>query len=190
MEVENPTTEVAVKFDEVNLKKAERGDSSENVVQVDEKLKRNSLSKFFRFKSSLGSEEVAANASQDTIKKTSQFARIFQKKDKDEAVTTDVDLEVKQVAAKTSTMTRLFSKKGKLKDGSEAPASSRSYSMRGLVIPWISKKTSHMNIHQPSQLSLHKPSQMNLQEPLEDPLFDNDDVVQEIVDIVKSEETF
>lgn len=145
MEFENQVSDAVQNFADIKL---EIGEEDENVIKVDNKLKRNSLSKFFRFKGSSDTEEVPANASVKTSK-TSAMLSIFKKKEKEV-----VEVGTKE---KTSTLTRLFSKKEKEETGSEV-SPRRSFMMPRFVAPWISRKPSMVNLHQPSQMILKVPA--------------------------------
>lgn len=127
MEVEKQTTEMTQKFEDINL---QAGENVEIAIKkpldpVDDKLKRNSLSKFFRFKGLKGSAtEVTSTGGAEKIPKTNTLTRMFSKKEK------PTDLEM----------------------GSEAKTR-RSFIMRGLVVPWISSKPSIINLHKPLEVA-------------------------------------
>lgn len=102
-------------------------EAGEKIPTVDsaEKMKRNSLTKFFRLKS---------KSSKTDLNKA--FA--------DEAI---------KPASKIASLTRVFSKKPKdTEKGADKPEvkSRRTFSMRDMVnIPWVRSKTSQMNLQKP-----------------------------------------
>jgi hypothetical protein len=114
--------EVTQKLEEIKLEIDENPEVSSKVT---DQMKRSSLSKFFRFKKSASIE----NVSEPKIPKSNTLMRLFTKKSKDKEA-------------------------GKEEFGPEEK--NRSFIMRGLVncqiVPWISRQTSQMNIHQPIQV--------------------------------------
>lgn len=113
--------EIVEKLQEVKL---EGGESVTSSQKVDDKLKRNSLSKFFRFKSV---DTVSSDAS-SKVPKTNTLMRLFSKKDKKPAN------EKEEVGAEITT-----------------PRSS--FFMRSLVTPWISRQHSQMNLQKPLEVA-------------------------------------
>lgn len=125
-------------IEEVNLVEAGekfRMEAGEKIPAVDstEKMKRNSLTKFFRF-----------NALKSKASKT-DLSKGFV--DADEAI---------KPASKMASLTRMFSKKPKdneKRDGGDKPEvkTRRTFSMRDMVqsVPWIRAKTSQMNLQKP-----------------------------------------
>lgn len=120
MEVQNQPTEVAEIMEKLQEVKLEGGENVGSIPKVDDKMKRNSLSKFFRFKSA---ENVSADVS-SKVPKTNTLMRLFSKKDKKPSA------EKEEVGADLST-----------------PRSS--FLMRSLVTPWITRQHSQMNLQKP-----------------------------------------
>lgn len=113
MEVETKTVE-AVKAAQV----------PDDVTEVDEGVKRSSLSKFFHFRGfSKSSNDVSADTEMK-LPKSNTLTRLFAKKDKD------------------------------AEKGGVVVEPRRSLLMRGFVIPWISRKPSQMNLQKPLELSV------------------------------------
>lgn len=119
MEVQNQPTEVAEIMEKLQEVKLEGGEDVGNIRKIDDKLKRNSLSKFFRFKSV---DNLNADVN-GKVPKTNTLLRLFSKKDK--MATTD---------------------KGE-SDADITPRSS--FFMRSLVTPWITRQPSQMNLQKP-----------------------------------------
>lgn len=132
MEVEKNITEVALKVEDLKVE-AEGNDLEleEVKLKVEDKFKRNSLSKFFRMKE-VKSVSPDANAG-------------------------DAETGGEKVQ-KTSTLSRLFKKKEKIPEkasnGSEV-SSRRSFVMRGLVVPWLSSKPSQTNLAAVKNFNVH-----------------------------------
>lgn len=126
MEADKKVADVSVleKLDEVKLDDEE---NVESIQKVDEKLKRNSLSKFWRFKSM---ESIATSEDPTKMSKTNTLMRLFTKKDKAEKKETK-----------------------KPEVGSEATARP-SFLMRGLLVPWISRQPSHVNLQKPVEAKI------------------------------------
>lgn len=113
------------KLEEVNLEAEENSDVQ---TKAEDKFKRNSLSRFFKLR---GVSSVSSNP--------------------------DIAGGIEKVP-KTSTLSRLFSKKEKNPEkgvtGSEA-SPRRSFTMRGLVVPWLSIKSSQTNLHANKSLAVN-----------------------------------
>lgn len=105
--------------------------------KVDDGVKRSSLSKFFRFK---GFKSVSTNDVSDGGSKPSTLTRLFGKKEK--------GIEEAQGDVETQ---------DGIKTGSE-PLARRSFVMRGFVnvVPWISRKSSQMNLHKKAELTVNE----------------------------------
>jgi hypothetical protein len=133
MEVEAKLNKIAEeKFEDVKLE-SEMPEISGTVCERDD-LKRNSLSKFFRFKGSKSAsvENVSGgDAAVASVPKSSTLMRMFKKKDKSKEET----------------------------EGAEKKKSRRpTLSMRNLVgslpiVPWIGTKTSQMNLQKPVEIT-------------------------------------
>lgn len=119
MEVQNQPTEVAEIMEKLQEVKLEGEENVTSLPKIDDKLKRNSLSKFFRFKSV---DSLQADAS-GKVPKSSTLLRLFSKKDKKP--------EKDEAGADIAT-----------------PRTS-SFFMRSLVTPWISRQHSQMNLQKP-----------------------------------------
>lgn len=130
MEVVKASTDVTEKQEEVNL------ESGEQTQKVEEKLKRNSLSKFFRFKSM---ENLTAEGN-SKVTKTNTLMRMFTKKDKKP----EKDEKDKEIGSKATTRS--------------------SFLMRGLVAPWISHQPSQMDLRKPLEVATADDDDEALQE--------------------------
>lgn len=120
MEVQNKPSEVEEKLQEVKL---EGGGNVGSIQKIDDKLKRSSLSKFFRFKS-VDSLEADANSK---VPKTNTLLRLFSKKDK--KATTEKEEAGADITPRSS------------------------FFMRSLVTPWITRQPSQMNLQKPLELA-------------------------------------
>lgn len=116
--------ELAQKLEEIKL---EIDENPETSPKMTDQMKRGSLSKFFRFKNKGEIPEDIAADTGSKIPKSNTLMRMFSKKNKEKPA------EKEEV-------------------GSEA-TSRRSCIMRGIVncqyVPWISRRSSQMNIHNP-----------------------------------------
>lgn len=122
METEKQITEVSQKFEVIQLA---AGENIEHAGKLDDTTKRGSLSKFFRFKGLKSSGSVTDVSASSTTEKIS----------------------------KTNTLTRLFNRKKTIdvEAGSDA-TTRRSFIMRGLVVPWINSKQSHVDLRKPLEI--------------------------------------
>ena len=115
---------IAQKLEEIKLEVDENPETSPKVT---DQMKRGSLSKFFRFKKSSSSDNLEMGEADSKIPKSNTLMRMFSKKNKDKSAEKD--------------------------ENEPEDAARKSFFMRGIancnIVPWISRQTSHMNIHKP-----------------------------------------
>lgn len=124
-----------------------------------EAQKTNSLIRLFTKKDAEVDAEAGAPDGEAKVPKTNTLSRLFSKKDA-EVATADGEAKVPKINS-SKTLSRLFTKKNvtdpKISIGSEV-SPRRSVIMRGLMnchVPWISRKPSKTNLHNP--ISVHIP---------------------------------
>lgn len=150
MEAEKQITEVADKFEEVQIEEVRiddgEGSDFQNDVKIDEKLKRNSLSKFFSFKANSSSE---VDVKDEKITKAKALFSLFQQKKISASEDVESNNPAKEKGSKTSSLTRLFSKKEKNENGAES--STRSLMT---IVPWLGRRQSHVNLQKPHAVAV------------------------------------